>query len=127
MGNVHEQMRALVLLTLLAVASPAQPETFWYSAMSQSDSVRNTTETKVFSHHIGKQAEGARLRVTVKLSSGEADVKLIDGQGTQRFDQLFHAGKANVEETFKGAAGDWQVRVDFKGATGRYAIKLVAF
>jgi hypothetical protein len=118
---------SLAAITMLAVSGPAHASGFWYSAMSESDSFRNATETRVFKHSVRDRAEGTRLRLALKIEQGEAVVALLDPSGTNQFQRTFQAGKVSTEEKFRGKPGEWQVRVDFKGATGRYAIKLVDF
>ena len=117
--------RVALLFALFALlAWSASATHFWYSAFSESDTVSNVTETKVFKHSLAAPAAGARLKVTLKLTEGEAVVRLVDPSGAKRFDQTFRPGSASVEETFKAKTGEWQVAVDFKHASGRYSLKL---
>jgi hypothetical protein len=118
---------SLAAIAMLVVSLPAHASGLWYSAMSESDSFRNATETRVLKHSVQDRAEGTRLRLELKIEQGEAVVTLGDPAGTTRFQRTFRAGKVSTEETFRGPHGEWQVRVDFKSATGRYSIKLVDF
>ena len=118
-------MKNASLLALLVFVALNATAGFWYSGLSDSDSVRNATETKVFKHELRQPAVGARLTVGLKLSEGEAVVRLIDPAGTKRYEKTFRAGRASIEETFHGGVGQWQISVDFQRATGRYSVKLV--
>jgi hypothetical protein len=97
----------------------------WYSGLFDSDSVDKLTQTKVLKHTLRQPAVGARLTLGLKLTEGEATVRLVDPDGTKRYEKTFRPGKASIEETFRGENGQWQVIVDFRGATGRYSVKLV--
>ena len=85
------------------------------------------TETKVLKHALPANAEGARLKAKLNLTEGEATVSLLDAAGTTRYQRTFRPGKTNLEQTFPGNPGEWQVRVEFKRATGRYTIALIAY
>ena len=119
--------RLAVATALFVLLATANASAFWYSAMSENDSVKGATETKVFTHKLAEQAEGTELELSLRLKQGQAVVTLIDPTGAARYRQTFNAGRSHVEETFRGKQGQWQVRVEFKGATGRYSVKLVDF
>jgi hypothetical protein len=113
---------SFALFVLLAWNAAATQ--FWYSAFSQSDSVADATVTKVFKHTFASPAVGAKLKVDLKLTGGEAIVRLVDPTGHKRYEQTFRAGEASIEETFKAKNGEWQISVDFRHASGRYSLRL---
>jgi hypothetical protein len=114
---------SFALFALLAWSATATQ--FWYSAFSRTDSVADATETKVFKHTFSSPAVGARLKVDLKLTGGEASIRLVDPTGQKRYEQTFRAGQASIEETFKAKNGEWQISVDFRHASGRYSLRLV--
>jgi len=121
-GALMKKASLFALLLLVAVQASAG---LWYSGLFDSDSVDRLTQTKVLKHTLHQPAVGARFTVGLKLTEGEATVRLVDPAGTKRYEKTFHKGQASVEETFRGENGQWQVIVDFRGATGRYSVKLV--
>ena len=125
--NDMRASRLFVSSALILLAASAFASGIWYSAMSESDSVRNATETKTFEHPVSDRAEGTRLGVSLNLHQGEALVTLTDPAGKTRFQRTFRAGKSSVEQDFRGDHGRWRIHVAFKGATGRYTFKLVDF
>lgn len=119
---VRHRIAALAFVaTLIAVTATAD---VWYSMLWDGDSLSNTTKTKTLKHTFKAPATGARLNVSVKLSSGTASIQLLDPSGAKRYEQAFSAGKATIEEKYKGPTGEWQVVVAFKNATGDYSVKL---
>jgi hypothetical protein len=117
----------IVALLMLPFARPASSWNFTYSAMSESDSVRRATETKLFRHELKARRKGTRLRVHLSLDQGAARVTLEDPHGKVRWDHAFKAGNATVEETFDGPSGMWRIAMNLKDATGRYAVSLVDY
>jgi hypothetical protein len=118
-------MKKASLFALLVLVALNASAGFWYSGLFDSDSVDKLTQTKVLKHTLRQPAVGARLTLGMKLSEGEATVRLVDPAGAKRYEKTFRAGKASIEETFRGENGQWQIFVDFRGATGRYSVKLV--
>lgn len=114
-------------IALFVVSGPLHASGYWYSAMSETNSFQDATETKIFRHPVTDRAEGTQLKVVLNVKQGEAVVALLDPAGTVRFQKTFQAGKTSTEQRFTGKSGEWKVRIDFKGATGRYSIKLVDF
>jgi len=108
-------------VALIALSASAH---LGYSFLWDGDSLSNTTKTKTLKHTFSAPATGARLNVKVKLSAGTAVVTLTDPTGEKRYEKAFSAGRADVEETFKAPAGEWQVVVAFRNATGDYSVKL---
>jgi hypothetical protein len=115
---------ALSFALFALVAGSAAASQYWYSAFSHSDSVSNATETKLFKHNFAAPAAGARLKLHLKLSGGEAVIRLVDPTGAKRYEQTFRSGEASIEETFTGKTGEWQIAVDFRHASGKYSVRL---
>ena len=120
-------MKKLFVLTALLLIAASAHAGWWYSAFSETDSVKNATETKNFKHSLAGEAEGTELKINLHLKAGEAVVKLTDPKGATRFHRTFRAGKSSIEEEFRGNRGQWQLEVQFKEATGKYTFKLVDF
>ena len=114
----------IALAFVIALVALSASADVWYSMLWDGDTLSNTTKTKVLKHTFNKPAVGARLHLNVKLSSGTADVRLIDPTGAKRYERAFSAGRASIEETFKAPTGEWQVVVAFHEATGDYSVKL---
>lgn len=117
----HRIALTFALVALLALSASAG---VWYSMLWDGDSLSKTTRTKTLKHTFKAPAVGARLNINVKLSEGTAAVQLIDPTGAKRYEKTFNAGRANIEETYKAPAGEWQVVVAFRNATGDYSVKL---
>lgn len=119
--------RILALALVLFTVPAAFAAGFWYSATSESDSVRGASETKVFRHTLSERAEGTELRVKLRLREGEAVVTLLDPAGKARFRKTFAKGKSTVEETFGRLNGEWRVQLELARATGSYSVSLVDY
>ena len=98
-----------------------------FSMMGQSDSFRDATETRVFTHKISDQRKGTRLKAKLALKKGEATVRLLDASGTVRWEKTFGQGETSVEQSFNGGPGVWRVELQLKDTSGRYNIRLVDF
>jgi hypothetical protein len=112
-----------ILLALAVVVSCIAAR--GYSAFSDIDTFHSSSATKVFKHPVSAQWTGARLKVDMRVERGAADVRLIDGRGTTRWESTVSSGPLTVDRTFDGT-GTWRIVVKFHNATGRYRIRLIA-
>lgn len=117
----------LLLVLTFFVAASAYAHGFWYSAMSETDSFKSATESKVFKHAVHESAEGTHLHVKLSVDRGSVVVKLIDASGAVRLQKTCAAGTTKFDQQFAGKSGPWQVQLDFRGATGRYTVRLVDY
>jgi hypothetical protein len=118
--------RLLIVVTILAVGFLSRAYAGkGYSAMSESESFRAASETKVFKHTIVAPWTAARLKVAMRVERGGATVRLIDAKGATRWEKTFEKGGGSIDETFPGN-GLWRVELRLRDATGDYEIRLVA-
>jgi hypothetical protein len=93
--------------------------------MTETEHIRNLTETKHFKHTIPSDYDGTRFSVRLNLSKGEATVRLRDSKNVERWARTFHKDENfRVEEEFPGVTGEWKVELQLKDATGKYSVKL---
>lgn len=127
--DMRKSMAVTLLLMLVAIPS-LSASTFWkrgYSSMSESESVRDATETKVFRHKLRSDRTGTHLKVTVGLNGGTALLKVRDSEGTVRWERTFTTGETSAQQQIDGKPGVWQIELRLNKATGRYSVSLVDF
>lgn len=60
---------------------------------------------------------GATLRWSGNLASGQVDVRVLDGDGVQKFSILYSKmGQSSDTKPVSGAAGDWTLTAERKGS-----------
>jgi hypothetical protein len=126
MRSKQPTARLLVLVAIVAIGFYTHAYArIAYSAMSESESFRSTSETKAFEHPISAPWTRARLKVAMRVDQGQAVLRLIDPSGSTRLEKTFDRGEVSLDQTFSGN-GTWRVELRFKNATGRYSIHLIA-
>jgi hypothetical protein len=114
------------ILCVLALSISSVAFGFWFSAMSETDSVKKSSTTKVFKHKLSDEAKGTTFKANLDVKEGGATVLLVDDKGKTRYVKKCPTGKTAVYEDFEGS-GEWQVRLDFESATAKYSVSLVDY
>jgi hypothetical protein len=125
MRSKQPTARLFVVMAIVAIGlyAPAYARG-GYSAMSETESFRSASETKVMTHPISAPWTRARLKVAMRVSKGAAVLRLIDPSGSTRLEKTFQMGDASIDQTFPGN-GIWRVELRFLNASGKYSIQLI--
>jgi hypothetical protein len=113
---------AAVLALLLASA-----QALAYSAMKQIYSFHDASDTKVFKHQLKEGKKGESFRIRLSLEAGKATCRVVDGDGTVKWEEQFNQGSVTRATRLEGASGDWRVELALDHATGHFSIRLVDF
>ena len=122
---MRRMLKAAALVALLAAAAAAAPERSSETVESHTFDHKTTEKKK---HELRVPGDGTRVRMRVKASVLEGEVRLVvrDAEGRVRQDARLSPSKSRPSNydvdsgEVKSGAGVWTVEVEATGAVGSY-------